>query len=75
MSSSSAGMSRNTVSMLMRIALMSTKLMSEPILIFMNASASRPEIVVRLEALISGMPSASARTTASRGEFDARSSV
>ena len=53
---------------------MSTRLMSSPILIFMNESASRPEIVVRLEAEISGMASVSARMVAVTGREKARAS-
>ena len=71
----SAGMRKNTVSIRNRIDLMSTRLMSSPILIFMNESASKPEIVVRLEAEISGMASVSARMVASRGSRCSRSSV
>ena len=71
----SAGIRKNTVSIRNRIDLMSTRLISSPILIFMNESASRPEIVVRLEAEISGMASVSARMVASRGARCSRSSV
>ena len=71
----SAGIRKNTVSIRNRIALMSTRLISSPILIFMNESASKPEIVVRLEAEISGMASVSARMVASRGSIRSRSSV
>ena len=51
------------------------RVLCKPDLIFMNESASRPEIVVRLEAEISGMASVSARMVASRGARCSRSSV
>ena len=64
--SSSPGMSRNTVSMLIKIALMSTMPRSRPRPNFMNVMATRPAMVVRLEELMTVMDFSSDSMTASR---------
>ena len=64
--SSSPGMSRNTVSMLIKIALMSTMPRSRPRPNFMNVMATRPAMVVMLEELMTAMDFSSDSMTASR---------